>query len=82
MWLTSKLVPDFKTIADFRKDNGVVIQSTCTQFVVLSRELGLFMRTSVAIDGAKFKAMNSREKNFTKGKLTRRIGQIGHLVAV
>lgn len=76
MWLTGKLAPDFKTIADFRKDNGPAIQSACSQFVVLCRELGLFARTMVAIDGAKFKAVNARERNFTKGKLTRRIGQI------
>ena len=76
MWLTGKLAPDFKTIADFRKDNGPAIQTACSQFIVLCRELGLFARTMVAIDGAKFKAVNAREKNFTKGKLTRRIGQI------
>ena len=76
MWLTGKLAPDFKTIADFRKDNGLAIQTACSQFIVLCRELGLFTRTMVAIDGAKFKAVNAREKNFTRGKLTRRIGQI------
>ena len=76
MWLTGKLAPDFKTIADFRKDNGSAIQTACSHFVVLCRELGLFARTMIAIDGAKFKAVNAREKNFTKGKLTRRIGQI------
>jgi len=76
MWLTCKLAPDFKTIADFRKDNGLAIQSACSQFVTLCRDLGLFARTMVAIDGAKFKAVNARDKNFTRGKLTRRIGQI------
>jgi len=76
MWLTGKLAPDFKTIADFRKENGSAIQMACRQFVILCRELGLFARIMVAIDGAKFKAVNAREKNFTKGKLTRRIGQI------
>jgi transposase len=80
MWLTGKLAPDFKTIADFRKDNGPAIQSACSQFVTLCRELGLFARTMVAIDGAKFKAVNAREKNFTRGKLTRRIGQIEHSI--
>ena len=80
MWLTGKLAPDFKTIADFRKDNGPAIQSSCTQFVILCRQLGLFRTTMVAIDGAKFKAVNAREKNFTKGKLTRRIGQIEHSI--
>lgn len=76
MWLTGKLAPDFKTIADFRKDNGFAIQTACSQFIVLCRELGLFARTMVAIDGAKFKAVNAREKSYTRGKLTRRIGQI------
>ena len=76
MWLTGKLAPDFKTIADFRKDNGSAIQMACSQFIVLCRELGLFARTMVAIDGAKFKAVNARERNYTRGKLTRRIGQI------
>ena len=80
IWLTGKLSPDFKTIADFRKDNGLAIQTACSQFVVLCRELGLFARTMVAIDGAKFKAVNAREKNFTRGKLTRRIGQIQHSI--
>ena len=76
MWLTCKLAPDFKTIADFRKDNGPAIQTACSQFVVLCRELGLFASTMVAIDGAKFKGVNARERNYTRGKLTRRIGQI------
>ena len=80
MWLTGKLAPDFKTIADFRKDNGLAIQSACSQFVTLCRDLGLFARTMVAIDGAKFKAVNARDKNFTRGKLTRRIGQIEHSI--
>ena len=80
MWLTGKLAPDFKTIADFRKDNGPAIQTACSQFVILCRELGLFARTMVAIDGAKFKAVNAREKNFTKGKLTRRIGQVAQSI--
>ena len=76
MWLTGRLAPDFKTIADFRKENGRAIQAVCTQFIVLCRELGLFARAVAAIDGAKFKAVNAREKNFTKGKLKRRIGQV------
>lgn len=76
MWLTGKLAPDFKTIADFRKDNGAAIQTACGQFMMLCRELGMFTRTMVAIDGAKFKGVNAREKNYTRGKLTRRIGQI------
>lgn len=76
MWLTGQLAPDFKTIADFRKDNGDAIQAACAQFIELCRELGLFARAVAAIDGAKFKAVNAREKNFTKGKLKRRIGQV------
>lgn len=76
MWLTGRLAPDFKTIADFRKDNGPAIQAVCAQFVDLCRELGLFVRAVVAIDGSRFKAVNARVKNFTKGKLKRRIGQV------
>lgn len=76
MWLTGRLAPDFKTIADFRKDNGPAIQAACAQFIVLCRELDLFTRAVAAIDGAKFKAVNARERNFTKGKLKRRIGQV------
>ena len=62
MWLTGRLAPDFKTIADFRKDNGPAIRAVCSQFVVLCRELGLFTRAVVAIDGSKFKAVNNRDK--------------------
>ena len=76
MWLTGRLAPDFKTIADFRRDNGRAIQGACAQFIVLCRELGLFSRAVAAIDGAKFKAVNARERNFTRGKLKRRIGQV------
>jgi len=76
VWLTGRLAPDFKTIADFWKDNGPAIQAACGQFIILWHELGLFARRMVVIDGATFKAVNAREKNFIKGKLTRRIGQI------
>jgi transposase len=62
MWLTGRLVPDHKTIADFRKDNGPAIRNVCAQFVALCRELGLLMTASVAIDGSKFKAVNTRDK--------------------
>src|SRR5919206_4439689 len=65
MWLTGRLAPDFKTIADFRKDNGVGIRATCRRFVLLCRELGLLSEASVAIDGSKFKAVNARERNYT-----------------
>jgi len=69
IWLTGRLVPDFKTIADFRKDNGEAIRLVCREFVVLCRKLNLFSQAFVAIDGAKFKAVNTRDKNYTKGKL-------------
>jgi transposase len=66
MWLTGRLVPDHKTIADFRKDNGRAIRQVCTRFVALCRTVGLFAEASVAIDGSKFKAINNRDKNFTR----------------
>src|SRR5712671_4014281 len=66
MWLTGRLTPDFKTIADFRKDNGPAIRRTCRQFIALCRQLGLFAHAVAAIDGSKFKAGNARDKNFTK----------------
>ena len=75
MWLTGRLAPDFKTIADFRKDNGVAIRAVCARFVVLCRELGLFTRAVVAIDGSKFKAVNNRDKNYTVAKVTGRMEQ-------
>ena len=68
MWLTGRLVPDHKTIADFRKDNGRAIRQVCARFVVLCRTMGLFTEASVAIDGSKFKAVNNRDKNFTRAK--------------
>ena len=76
MWLTGRLAPDLKTIADFRKDNGEAIRLVCREFVVLCRKLDLFSKAFVAIDGAKFKAVNTRDKNFTKAKLKRRLQQI------
>jgi transposase len=76
MWLTGRLAPDFKTIADFRKDNGRAIRNVCRQFVVLCRKLDLFSEAIVAIDGSKFKAVNNRDKNFTSAKLQRRLAQI------
>ncbi|HLN08520.1 MAG TPA: IS1182 family transposase [Xanthobacteraceae bacterium] len=81
MWLTGRLVPDHKTIADFRKDNGRAIQQVCARFVALCRAMGLFTETSVAIDGSKFKAVNNRDKNFTRAKMERRIAQIEESVA-
>ena len=77
MWLTGRLVPDHKTIANFRKDNGKAIRSVCRQFVVLCQRLGLFSEALVAIDGSKFKAVNNRDRNFTSAKLQRRMEEIG-----
>ena len=76
MWLTGRLAPDFKTIADFRHDNGTGIRNVCRRFVVLCRELKLFSQAIVAIDGSKFKAVNSRDRNFTPGKIDKRQQQI------
>ena len=76
MWLSSRLMPDFKTIANFRKDNGKAIRSVCRQFVVLCQRLGLFSEALVAIDGSKFKAVNNRDRNFTSAKLKRRMEEI------
>ncbi len=76
MWLTGRLAPDFKTIADFRRDSGAAIQKVCRQFVVLCRKLKLFSDAFVAIDGSKFKALNNRDRNFTKAKMKRRLQQI------
>ena len=76
MWLTGRLVPDHKTIADFRKDNGGAIRKVCARFVALCRELDLFADACVAIDGSKFKAVNSRDRNATRGKVERRKKEI------
>ncbi|MDH3903113.1 MAG: IS1182 family transposase [Xanthomonadales bacterium] len=75
MWLTGRLAPDFKTIADFRKDNGIPIRLVCRQFVILCRNLNLFANAFVAIDGSKFKAVNNRDRNFTRAKMKRRIAE-------
>ena len=87
MWLTGRLAPDFKTIANFRKDNGPAIRAVCRQFIVLCRQLDLFTQALVAIDGSKFKAVNNRDKNFTAAKLKRRLAEIdasitGYLAAL
>ncbi len=81
MWLLGRLVPDHKTIADFRKDNGPAIREVCAQFVELCRRIGFLTRGSVAIDGSKFKAVNNRDRNFTEGKMKRRMAQIEESVA-
>lgn len=76
MWLTGRLTPDFKTIADFRRDNSSGIRNVCRRFVLLYRDLRLFSLALVAIDGSKFKAVNTRDKNFTLGKVDKRQQQI------
>jgi transposase len=81
MWLLGRLVPDDKVIADFRKDNGPAIRKACARFVELCRKIGLLTKASVAIDGSKFKAVNNRDKNFTRGKVERRRAQLEESVA-
>jgi transposase len=81
MWLTGRLMPDFKTIANFRKDNGEAIRAVCREFVALCRRLDLFSQAIVAIDGSKFKAVNNRDRNFTVNKMKRRLEQIEESVA-
>ena len=76
MWLTGKLVPDFKTIADFRRDDGPAIRAACRQFVEICRNLGLVAGGTVAVDGSRFKAVNTRDKNFTPGAIRRRMEQV------
>jgi len=76
MWLTRRLAPDHKTIADFRKDSGRAIREVCARFVALCRSMGLLTEASVAIDGSKFKAVNNRDKNFTRAKMELRMAQI------
>ena len=81
MWLTGRLVPDHKTIADFRKDSGCAIRKVCARFIALCRAMGLLSVSSVAIDGSKFKAVNNRDRNFTRAKMERRRAQIEESVA-
>jgi transposase len=76
MWLLERLAPDFKTIADFRRDNGQAIRNVCRQFVALCRGLDLFADSIIAIDGSKFKAVNNRDKNFTPAKIKHRMAEI------
>src|SRR5271166_5833944 len=76
MWLTGRLAPDFKTIADFRKDDGPAIRKVCREFIVVCGRAGLLAAKTVAIDGSKFKAVNSRDRNFTKAKIAKRLEQI------
>ena len=81
MWLSGRLAPDHKTIADFRKNNGSAIRQVCARFVALCRAMGLLTQASVAIDGSKFKAVNNRDRNFTRAKMDRRMAQIEESVA-
>src|SRR6266436_2681733 len=81
MRLTCRLIPDHKTIADFRKDTGPAIKQVCVQFIELCRQMGLLATASIAIDGSKFKAVNTRDKNFTRGKVERRRAQLEKSVA-
>ena len=76
MWLTGRLMPDHKTISDFRKDNDKAIRGVCREFVVLCRRLKLFTQALVVIDGSKFKAVNNRDRNFTRAKMKRRLAQV------
>ena len=81
MWLLGRLAPDHKTIADFRKDNGLALRRVCARFVELCCEMGLFATASVAVDGSKFKAVNNRDRNFTRAKVQRRRAQLDQSVA-
>lgn len=76
MWLTNRLAPDFKTIANFRLDNGKAIRQVCKQFIELCRRMHLFTEAVVAVDGSKFKAVNSRDKCFTQAKIKFRLKQV------
>ena len=76
MWLTGRLTPDHKTIAEFRRTNGGAIRKTCAQFVELCRRIDVLKGDCVAIDGSKFKAVNNRDKNFTKGKIASRLAHL------
>ncbi|OAF01475.1 hypothetical protein AYJ54_28695 [Bradyrhizobium centrolobii] len=73
IWLTGQLASDFKTIADFRKDNGKAIREVCREFVALCRKLELFNAASVAIDGSKFKASMPRTRTSPRPKMKRRL---------
>lgn len=81
MWLTGRLAPDFKTIADFRRDNGAAICAACAQFIVICRGIGLFTRPLAAIDGSKFKGVNARDRNFTRGKIKTRLAKLNETIA-
>jgi transposase len=76
MWLLDRLAPDFKTVADFRKDNGSAIKASCRQFMMICKQMNLFAESQIAIDGSRFKAVNNRDRNFTRAKVKRRIEAI------
>ena len=81
MWLLGRLAPDFKTIADFRRNNGKAIRQACKEFVLICRKLDLFTDAFVAIDGSKFRGANARDRNYTKTKIKRRLEQIDESIA-
>jgi transposase len=81
MWLTGRLAPDHKTIAEFRRRNGAAICAACAQFIVICRDIGLFTRPLAAIDGSKFKGVNARDKNFTRGKVKTRLEKLNETIA-
>src|SRR5262252_1519239 len=81
LWLTGKLAPDFKTIADFRRDNGEAIRAVCNRFVILCRGVGLIAGGTVAVDGSRFKAVNTRDKNYTPGAIRLRMEQVDASIA-
>jgi transposase len=81
MWLLSRLVPDHKTIADFRRENGFALRGVCARFVTLCRTMGLMAGGPIVIDGSKFKAVNNRDRNFTQAKMARRVAQIEESIA-
>ena len=81
IWLLRTLKPDFKTIADFRRDNPKPLQQTCREFTLLCKKLDLFGGELVAIDGSKFKAVNSKERNYNEKKLRELMGNIDAKIA-
>jgi transposase len=81
MWLTGRLAPDFKTMADFRRDNGAAICAACGQFIAICRRIGMFTLPMAVVDGSRFKGVNARDKNFTRGKVKSRIGQVEEAIA-
>ena len=81
MWLLGRLVPDHKTIADFRKENGPALRRVCARFVMICRAMSRMGGGPVVIDGSKFKAVNNRDRNFTQAKMARRVAQIEDNIA-